>query len=48
MEDEFLTTCDLCGDFFDIQQVRLVENGKNFYCDKCDEDKTKTTPESLG
>jgi hypothetical protein len=30
-----LFECDLCHDFFDLQQVRLQENGKQFLCDNC-------------
>lgn len=30
-----LFECDLCHDLFDLQQIRLQENGKQFLCDKC-------------
>ncbi len=32
--DDYLEICDLCGDFFDIQQIRLTESGQ-MLCDKC-------------
>lgn len=32
---DFLEICDLCGDFHDLQQIRLDCNGYSFYCDKC-------------
>lgn len=30
-----LFECDLCHDHFDLQQIRLQKNGKEFLCDKC-------------
>lgn len=33
--NEYLCECDLCHDYFDIFQLRVDENGKFVYCDKC-------------
>ena len=33
-EGEFLEECDLCHDYFDLQQIRITEEGY-FYCDTC-------------
>lgn len=36
MENNYLLfECDLCHDYFDLQQIRLQENGKEYLCDKC-------------
>jgi hypothetical protein len=39
MEDEeikcFLQECDLCHEYFDIQQIRITETGRQVLCDKC-------------
>lgn len=32
---DYLQLCELCGDWFDFQQVSLDELGKRFYCHKC-------------
>lgn len=32
---DLLIECDLCHDYFDLQQIRICENGVNVYCDKC-------------
>lgn len=34
-EADLLEICDLCGDFFDFQQILLDFNGHSFYCQKC-------------
>lgn len=33
--DLYLGECDCCHDVFDILQLRIDEDGKYVYCDKC-------------
>lgn len=36
MENSYnLFECDLCHDYFDLEQIRLQENGIQYLCDKC-------------
>lgn len=33
--DATLEVCDLCGDYFNIRQVQVSENGRQILCAKC-------------
>ncbi len=33
--DATLETCDLCGDLFNLRQVQISPNGRQFLCPKC-------------
>jgi hypothetical protein len=34
-DDEILIECSCCHDLFDLEQMRMNENGKSVSCDKC-------------
>lgn len=34
-DDEILIECSYCHDLFDLEQMRMNENGKSVSCDKC-------------
>jgi hypothetical protein len=36
--DAMLETCDLCGDYFNIRQVQISDNGRQILCEKCRRD----------
>lgn len=33
--DATLCECDLCHDFFNLQQLEVAENGAQLLCEKC-------------